>query len=407
MTSSLLEEAADTHSIDTGSPRYLTKAVITFGHQLPTHGVVGGTFGQAGCGFQAGTDYFAAGAGMARQAPFFEASGSAVDNAECYVNYESILSILINGFYVQNFKCGRIDIRAVTPIATGSLEGIINLGGKTLKAKAGAFKTSGVTGPHSEVGIGFQPQLLLMASAGQGFFGDLGVGGIQRGTLTYGAFDGVNQWGVCYQSGSYLTGGTRISRFSASEMAPFHYLGGRISGTSLDSDGFTVNYTSSNGFYLIYIALADVDGEFAVGTGVAGDTSIATGFAVDPEVMMFANAGVASLDTTENGASLGFGGCDAALTQAAGWGAGSNANNGDNRSYWQNSAIAAALHPASALPSTAAEASVTAWGTSPTLNWTTGGGSGIRFGWVAMRTSEGVGFGGCGTEPWVYRYRSP
>jgi hypothetical protein len=170
----------------------------------------------------------------------------------------------------------------------------------------------------------------------------------------------------------------------------------------MDSDGFTLDCTTFGGTELFWwVAIKDPGGQFAVGTATEGDSSFTPGFT--PEAAMFASVGNTAFGTSQAGAAVAFGGADSSGAQYAGWEAAAAANV-FSRNYWSTKAISLVTHPTGLVSAPTAEADVTSWGSSVGLNWTTGGTNGLKFGWVAMKTSKGPGFAGCGSvRPQIYR----
>jgi hypothetical protein len=373
------------------------RAVIAFGNQFTGGGNSGSPPGCASVGWIGeGNGAFCC-VGFQEQSPYFEQSGSGTETpgSVFYATIESQVGFFLNKIGISSYGCGQLGITNLGSPG-GNLEGLLLLSGGFLETSVG-YTTFGGTGPHAVTGIGFRPDLILFAHSGHEYFGDPPILPGNRGVLGFGAADGTSQWCVQARSdgyGAFPSSPGRISRMSASYVAQESGKGS-ISLTSMDSDGFTLNYTSANTNIIQYIAIRDPYGRFKVGTGTEGDTSFAPGF--KPDAVMFGNSGCTALDSDQSGCSIGIGACDSQLHQYGGWGGGGTTT-GNERRYWNTKALPIALHPGGGTPALNAEASVTAFNaTTVSLNWTTGGGGGNKFGWIAIKTTLGPGWDGCGT----------
>lgn len=406
MTALLLEADSTTQTIAQGVPTMKGRALIGFGNSLASHGSVSGTPGMQSVGWNDETvpnGEFSA-VGFQYQYPHFEQSGSGMETGPDFLAYlASQVGVFTQNIGVSAYGCGELGI-VNHFLPSSELEGLLLLSGKTLQTKSG-YTTFGGTGAHAVAGIGFQPDLILFSYVGHNYFGDPPVSFGDVSVLSFGAADGTNQWAACATSAGYLVGGSRRSRFSSSNVV-IDANSNPVSLTSLDADGFTLNYAGANPNIIQYIAIYDPDGQFAVGSGAEGDASVAPGF--KPDAVVFGNSGTTAADSNQAGCSIGIGACDNQLNQYAGWAAASSADVRHNGRYWNTSAIPMCKHPG-AVPVLDAEASVTSFNaTTVDLNWTTGGAGGMLFGWVAIRTSTGPGFDGCGGFlGQIYRYDSP
>lgn len=399
MTAILIEANSYTQSVAQGTPTMKGRALITFGNALSSHGTV--VQPVAGCesvGFRDETDGVFSAVGFQYQFIHTEQSGSGGmgPGADIYANLESEVGVFINRLGLANYACGELELYS-RGNPGGDYEGLALLSGITLETKVGSTQYGG-TGDLAITGVGFQPDLVLFSGFGRTYYGEPPIVIGERGGFCFGAADGTNQWVASAQSGGWISGGTRYSEFSDSNVWGTPY-GAMVSFVSLDSDGFTLNFPSAISDYVQWIAIRDPDGQFAVGTGTEGDTSITTGFT--PEMMLFGNSGTDTLDTLQEGCSAGVGGCDDQLHQYSGFGAGGATV--ENAKYWNTSAISMSTHTTS-VPALNAEASVTAFNaTTVDLDWTTGGGAGMLFGWVALSTSVGPGYGRCPFAQQIYR----
>ncbi len=410
MTAVLLQANSFSQTIAQGIPKMKGRALIAFGNENPAYGIStqpsiakrrgNETFGMR-C--EAAAQYAAV--VYSTQFPYFEASAGGCEAApggvveDFYATLAGQSSIFTNQIHVGFFGCGELNIiQRDNPSV--NLEGLLLLSGNTLETETGYIQTA-ASGDISVTGLAMgRPDLVLFSYFGRTEFGEPPIEFGERGTFSLGAFDGTNQWATGAQSGSYIVGGPRLSRASQTAVVvdPTNI---DISAVSLDADGFTVNYPATNHSVIVqWYAIKDPGGFFKCGMGVEGDTSINAGFA--PDCVVFANSGTTALNSNQGGCSVGVGACDSLLRQWSGWGAGGGINL--ESSYWTPSAISMALHPGSGPSSNTAEAVVTSMGASPSLNWITGGGTGMLFGWVAMRPSDATGFDGCGFTPQIYRW---
>jgi hypothetical protein len=408
MTAQLIECDTFTQVAIQAAPLFKGRSLLSWGNGMSTHGIVEhGNGGKPDATFAGGqhngwcddgaANQFANSMGWSYQYPFFENSGSAADDEAFTTVLESVNGILVQRQFVNAFGCGSVDLHKLGFNPSVNLNANLLLSGKTLSSMAGYLSDQAGGGNVSVTGLGFRPKLMLFSFSGWPQF-DVPVSFIgEQAYWAYGAADGTNQWSVSASSGGWLTGGDRhVKMKDGVVICNPAFAGGVVDVTlvSFDADGFTVNYGGAFPSYVTWIALDDVDGEFAVGIGTEGDSSITPGF--QAEAAIFANCG----QTTTSGASIaaatmGVGGSDDALRQAAGFAAGEGFR--QNAKYWQNSAIA--IHKAATgFPwDLSAEAYATSFGpTTVGLNWTTGGSGGVKFGWVAVKTSPGPGFDGCG-----------
>ncbi len=404
MTATLLETNSFTGDVSTGDPRYIARAALAYGVSAQSHGSVASNGGGFGFGFQDEVpNREALSAGFSRQYPFFESSVSGGDNGASYSNDLSVNSPQGQRVYVSDYECAQIH-KTNVGLADSNFLGLLILGGRTLESHVGYLNPAG-SGTVSVTGLTFQPDLVLYSWVNQASFGSNGPTNDQL-ACSFGAFDGTNQWSAAARTAFWLTigGNARASRFSDSQIAANIDFPGypRIEAVSLNADGFTLNYLSANSSYiLMYHAIADPGGQFAVGVGTEGDTSISPGFA--PDAVFFGNSGCTAFDATQGGGSMGFGCVDSALNQYAGWQAGGQGSVNNTRCYWDTAAIAISEHR-NGVPTNDAEAIVTSMGASPALTWTIGGGGGNKFGWVAIKTSQGSGYLGCGLVGQIYRW---
>lgn len=336
------------------------------------------------------------------QYPYFESSGSEGNTGIFNEGLNGVNSVGINKVRVDDFGCGEVDYVGVSSTSNARIAALI-LSGRTLDNMAGTIVGQTV-GHHSVTGLGFQPQLVLFSWWGWNQYGKPSSSSGNTGQWSFGAYDGSSQWSCGVKSAGWLSGGaSRRSRFSQSAVstAPDY---GDIQAVSLDADGFTLNYVGARG-YVIWQAFADPNGQFAVGTGVQGDTSITPGF--QAEAVVFGHSGTTALDTNQGGNVEALGGCDGLLNQHSGFAKGTGGFTPGYR-YWSDTAIsitrANTIGPSP--PTVTGQASVTAFNpTTVDLSWNVDNGDNVLFGWVAFKASSAAGYEGCGGVPQqIYRW---
>lgn len=388
-------QAVQTHELELGAQKWYAKAILAHGHEMVTNGVQNANVGPTSVGFNTPDGSQVAELGFAKfPTAAFDHSGSlglsgAQTGNSFYGTLESIVGFSAFNNTLSGFQCGHVNLANGGGGTSSLLAGMHFFGGDTLQTSSGSFVNSGGAGNISVTGLGFQPQLVLFTFFGQNYFGDPQVTFGDHSAICIGASDGSSQWCASTKGAIYLSGvGHRNSVFSSSHVVVDMDRLVNTTFVSMNGDGFTVNFDGATDAIHMYMAFGDVGGNFAVGVGSAGDGSISPGF--EAETIFTANCGTTTNDVILPGGSMGTGsaGNDDSLRQWAGWGAGSSATL-NSQKYWNTSAIACSIPVNSGAPAQDAEASVTGFGaTSVSLNWTSGGGTGIKFGWVAFKTSD-------------------
>ncbi len=263
----------------------------------------------------------------------------------------------------------------------GEAHGVLFLGGRKMKAKAGIVQFS-PGGSLSVTGLGFEPQLLIFHSARSG------IGANDGGAFAMGTTDGTNQWSYAWDSPYLVDGDVNPSQMQTgvwrndlcAVMVTNPSVSTEVEITSLDSDGFTVNVITAGSELWSYLAIADPGGEFAVGEATQDDASITVGF--EAEAMLFASGGRDDYTVSVSFASGSLGGASQAA-QVGGCTA-QRINNADR--YWNSSALAM-IDTGTLGPSLKAEMVVDGWNpTTVDLDWTTTDSLGRLFGWIAFKT---------------------
>lgn len=385
-----------------GKPKMKGRAVIAYGNkgQTTEQGVVTnnpyGTFGTGAgenqsIGFNAEGDEQFAALGITRST-IFDGSSSMGQTGFFYGTYDNIAATDLEKEHVDSFLCGELDIAVSPSDAPDSINAIIILSSGTMETASGYVTKGGGAGNVSVTGLPFEPGLVFFTRFGHSFFGDPGTVTNDIGLLSIGAADGYgNQWVFGCESIPYLftgPGSFRSSNCSASKIAirqdPFPYM----SHVSMNSDGFTLNWSAASTDIIQYWAIYDPEGDFKVGMGQKGDASFTPGFKADN--VLFATSGTTVLDTNQSHMMIGVGGCDNQLNQMSGWAGGAALNDSHQAHYWNTSAISMTSDLANPLTAQVLEGTVTAVNpTTVDLSWTgTPIGANPYFGWAAMKTGS-------------------
>lgn len=417
MTVRLFEIVDAAQALPTEEPNYVTRSIFAYGFKSFTRGVleVSNGFGVSGCAAWGARDDFdgvVSGMGVENSIiASFDLSGSEIDPPldGFYGIITGVSSFLGGRLFTIDNGCGQIQLGTHGGDQT-TLCGLLTMSGVTLQSKVGVFQLTS-TGSLSITGLGFRPQLVLFGGANHNFFYAPSANPNPYG-LMFGAATATDQFATCV-GGSYLSGlnpgvsgrtcrtdNTRcLVNVQSGSVTPYVL----ASFQSMDADGFTINATvASNNNLFWYIAYADPGGDFAVGSGTQGDSSISPGFT--PEGVMFAGAGNTAFGTNQSGAVMGFGAAaqnPSGIAQFAGFGGGGAANRITN--YWNADAIAISKQ-VSGDSHLNGLADVTSFGPTTNLNWSINDGSGCKFGWVALNTSSGPGYAGCGLIGQIYRW---
>lgn len=384
------------HTIDQGDPLFRARALLAYGVNLHTHGVVT-SGGQIAYGFAGGGAQYAGAGGFQRTFDIDE-SASGVSDVAFFGTLQSVSSTFGNRLELDELDCGAIQI--IKNNAAGNYLATLALGGGTLEAKAFAFVIEN-TGVWTVEGLGFRPGLLLLGTAGVPHYGGPTHGSIgEYGlSLSIGATDGVSQWAAAMSSPAYLSDPARRYRVFRDNRCLLELGDNSLRGEallhSIDDDGFRLMVYKRQTSIIFGLALADEDGAFSVFTGVEGDASLPTVDEADAVILASANTDDQDVHT---GASLGIGAAVRSGAQLAGT---SSAGFGHTTGRYWDEAVLALMHTPNFAGSNTldAQAEVTGWGDDTVeIDWTTGGGAGSLFGGVSMRLSEAVGFDDCGVR---------
>lgn len=190
--------------------------------------------------------------------------------------------------------------------ASGKTLYYIAMGGSSLSASVGNFTSSASTGTQSITGLGFQPSTVLLDTIGLATAGPSGTDILTLGIGDAGSTHTTAGNNVVASGNSYYQqlSGTIISRVSSS--GPSQTAVATL--TSLDSGGFTLNFTTAASYLYGYIALGGIQSAQGVFNQPSsnGNQSV-TGLSFSPSVVMFMNAQAISGTSIGNGRGLNFG----------------------------------------------------------------------------------------------------
>lgn len=196
---------------------------------------------------------------------------------------EADLTITSNGF----------DLSWTTNNSEAWQIGYLCIGGTNVNAAVGFLDTTGVTGNRSVTGLSFTPKLAMLSHSTAGIIGTSTTSGTGA-NFSFGAYDGTTQ-GVI--SGGATNAGTANARKgqNTTAMLQSHNTGDPrtltlvAAGTSLNSDGFTVNVSVAQVNRVGYIAL----GGSGVSAKVVADvtktstgTQTTTGVGFQPKALL-------------------------------------------------------------------------------------------------------------------------
>jgi len=190
------------------------------------------------------------------------------------------------------------------PSASDKYRHYVSLQGSDRKTKSGVIvpPSSGTT-PYAVTGVGFQPELVLLASFEQISDGEIWV-------WTGASVDGSNKFGTALDYPGYLGGmggDIRYSYHSTSIVLP-----GFADVSSFDSDGFTLSFpVTSSALPISYFCARD-GGQYACGTTATPATSGTQHVTVpfQPNAIFFVSPCMSSLGTSSAAARMCYGGAD-------------------------------------------------------------------------------------------------
>jgi hypothetical protein len=294
-----------------------------------------------------------------------------------------------------------------TTLGTASpLYNYLALGGADItNAKVSLFQAATVTGPQAVTGVGFRPDVVLLYISQSVTDGTPSIAG---NSYSIGAATASNQWatGIGIQNAA-ADSNTRRAFYENSCVIFPSATGDTIvreaSLTSMDADGFTLNWTTVTATGHRVIALAIKGGQWKVGTETqktSTGTKATTGVGFTPKCLIL---------SSHCSATTG-----ALVTDAARLSFGTTTGTSNNVSQWMgdvdnapvtvantimsvNKCIVMATEGVLATPTTNAEAALSSFDADGfTLDWTTADATARVFGYVALGDtppSTGTGHG--------------
>lgn len=191
------------------------------------------------------------------------------------------------------------------------------ISGPHVSAKVLGWTMAVATGSQSITGVGFQPDLILMAHVGAAHTASLPSTSANTGVSISMANAAGESAATCSfsQSASGTTSTHRYQRAGKALIAATNVLTKEATLTSMDSDGFTLNYSTANASagQMITLALAGVRsaiGSFTKPTGAAPATDVHSGLDFQPRAVLFASAQNTTNATFDSHTRLGFGATD-------------------------------------------------------------------------------------------------
>lgn len=193
------------------------------------------------------------------------------------------------------------------------------LGGADLtNAKAGSFTSSGSGGNQGVTGVGFQPDCVLLLGTAHASTGLTG-----QNIFGFGAFTASDQWAIGMDDVDNAAT-TNAARTQRTDKCWHHHFNGSEfhSGafTSMDSDGFTINWSRASGRTMTYLALKG--GQFTAGS-ISQKTSTGTqgytGVGFPPVGVLLASFCNTSTTSQVDSARFSLGAASGATSRAATW----------------------------------------------------------------------------------------
>lgn len=199
---------------------------------------------------------------------------------------------------LDSFGAGSFTLDFTTAGSAYSI-GYLAIGGADVNAYIGNFAGQGTTGSQAITGVGFQPTAVLFHSS------DLST--TQWGTVANGTVSGffgcatasTEEWAMAWDHRS-INSTTNDSRQTASNcLLEGDTATGLADFTSMDSDGFTVNWTTADDSYYYFVAINGVDAFAGNNTQkTSTGTQAYTGVGFQPDVLLMMGTDDAVLDTS-------------------------------------------------------------------------------------------------------------
>jgi len=298
---------------------------------------------------------------------------------------------------VSTFDANGFTLNFATLVTTSPIFNYLALGGADISnVKVGTFASNTSTGDQAVTGIGFQPDIVL-------FFTQLQTAGGQSNNNSCYSFGVAKsssaRWtmGVGMQNAQTTMNNRRLFYDNACLVQSLATSDGTESVAdfvSMDSDGFTINWSDapSSGWLVGYLAIKG--GQWKVGTETqktSTGTKATTGVGFAPKGVMFGS----HCDTTTNSviatARLMFGVSTGASNNTCLW-TGDTDNVADAVADTIMSATKCLVMGTEGTPTTNAEADIDSLDSDGfTLDWTTADGTARVFGYIAFGDNAGGG----------------
>lgn len=187
-----------------------------------------------------------------------------------------------------------------------------------IQCKTTVITAPGAIGSQAYTGIGFRPQAILVYTSGQTSTG----ASDSSYNFGYGMYDGTTQGCVGIYGSDGDSHDALPSTMQSDKLLYLVQIGVNASATSLDADGFTINWLSTYPSLRIYVtAFAGFDNakvKRLVGPTATG-TKAYTGFGFKPDSLITIGANNANTPTdysADADSMLGIGMCDSSLNQS-------------------------------------------------------------------------------------------
>ena len=218
---------------------------------------------------------------------------------------------------LQSWDTTGFTLNWTTNDATATVVHFLAIGGAKISAKVIGWTMPIATGSKTVTGVGFTPDVVLSGHIGAAATGAPPTTST-NGSLGLSWFDAAGDQGsTCsFSQSAFATTSThRYQRADKASVANSNVLTKEATWTSMDTDGFTLNYTTANASagQMISLALKGVQARassFAKATGGAPASQQVTGLSFRPSVLLFASAQDTSSSAVGANARFGFGATD-------------------------------------------------------------------------------------------------
>lgn len=248
--------------------------------------------------------------------PSVGGTGNRSDNANaigCVSASAGTVTILAAADFVS-MDSGGFTVNWTTVDATARIINYLALGGASLtNVKTGQLTNPTATGTQATTGVGFQPDVLLFFALGANTTTPVTVGSDLHGLI--GFADSAGNVGSLspFPSRANTTSNDKVYQRTASCVTMLNTAGAVVreaSLTSMDSDGFTLNWSSTNSIqvYCFYVALKGISikvGSFNQATSNGNQSVSNLGFA--PSALMLESFDNAAATTVQTDYKLSLG----------------------------------------------------------------------------------------------------